>query len=115
MSATQPALPPAGNLAEQLATRFAERIEQRLLAPGSRLPSVRDCARRHGVSPSTVVGAYDLLQARGLVLARPQRGFFVREPRRVPAAGLAGAPTPGLRGPAAASAVPLLRATPGEG
>lgn len=72
-------------LAEQLAARLAERIEQRLLAPGARLPSVRDAAARHGVSPSTVVGAYDLLQARGLVIARPQRGFFVRgrwTPRR---------------------------------
>jgi DNA-binding transcriptional MocR family regulator len=66
------------SLSEQLAGRFAERIGQRLLAAGARLPSVRDCARRHGVSPSTVVGAYDLLQARGLVLAKPQRGFFVR-------------------------------------
>ncbi len=69
----------SASLAEQLAGRFAERIGQRLLAPGARLPSVRDCAQRHGVSPSTVVGAYDLLQARGLVQARPQRGFFVRE------------------------------------
>jgi DNA-binding transcriptional MocR family regulator len=67
------------SLSEQLAGRFAERIGQRLLAVGARLPSVRDCARRHGVSPSTVVDAYDLLQARGLVQARPQRGFFVRE------------------------------------
>ena len=67
------------SLAEQLAARFADRIGQRLLAPGARLPSVRDCAQRHGVSPSTVVGAYDLLQARGLVQARPQRGFFVRD------------------------------------
>lgn len=65
-------------LAEQLAQRFADRIGQRLLAPGARLPSVRDCATRHRVSPSTVVGAYDLLQAQGLVEARPQRGFFVR-------------------------------------
>ena len=40
---------------------------------------MRDCAQRHGVSPSTVVGAYDLLQARGLVQSRPQRGFFVRD------------------------------------
>ena len=72
-------------LAEQLAQRFAERIEQRLLAPGARLPSVRDCAERHRVSPSTVVGAYDLLQAQGLVEARPQRGFFVRAPRAVQA------------------------------
>jgi DNA-binding transcriptional MocR family regulator len=68
-------------LAEQLAARYAERIEQRLLAPGARLPSVREAARRHGLSPSTVVAAYDQLQARGLVEAQRQRGFFVREPR----------------------------------
>ena len=92
MPATQPPLQgtpslvargASASLAEQLAARFAQRIGQRLLAPGARLPSVRDCAQRHGVSPSTVVGAYDLLQARGLVQARPQRGFFVRD---VPAA-----------------------------
>ena len=68
-------------LPEQLAARFAERITQRLLAPGARLPSVRSCAQRHAVSPSTVVAAYDLLQARGLVEARPQRGHFVRDLR----------------------------------
>ena len=84
MTTTQPTDTPLAHaasltLAEQLAARFAERIGQRLLAPGARLPSVRECARRHAVSPSTVVGAYDLLQARGLVQARPQRGFFVRE------------------------------------
>jgi DNA-binding transcriptional MocR family regulator len=66
-------------LVEQLARRFAEHIGQRLLAPGSRLPSVRDCARHHAVSPYTVVAAYDQLQARGLIEARSQRGFFVRE------------------------------------
>lgn len=81
---TQPTAPTLARaasttLAEQLAGRIAERIQQRLLAPGARLPSVRDCAQRHAVSPSTVVAAYDLLQARGLVQARPQRGFFVRE------------------------------------
>jgi DNA-binding transcriptional MocR family regulator len=69
----------AQSLTEQLATRFAERIRQRLLAPGARLPSVRQCAALHGVSPSTVVAAYDQLLAQGLVVARKQRGFFVRE------------------------------------
>ena len=66
-------------LTEQLAERFASRIRDRLLAPGSRLPSVRQCAAQQGVSPSTVVAAYDLLQAQGLVEARRQRGFFVRD------------------------------------
>ncbi|WP_430419380.1 PLP-dependent aminotransferase family protein [Methylibium petroleiphilum] len=65
-------------LTEQLAERYAERIRSRLLAPGARLPSVRDCAQRHGVSPHTVVAAYDQLLAQGLIEARRQRGFFVR-------------------------------------
>lgn len=65
-------------LTDQLAQRYAERIQARLLAPGARLPSVRDCAQRHGVSPHTVVAAYDLLMAQGLIEARRQRGFFVR-------------------------------------
>lgn len=72
-------------LTEQLATRFAQRIRDRLLAPGARLPSVRQCARQQGVSPSTVVGAYDQLLAQGLVEARKNRGFFVRELAQSPA------------------------------
>lgn len=70
---------PSQPLAEQLAARFAERIRTRLVAPGARLPSVRECARQQGVSPSTVVAAYDKLLAQGLVEARRQRGFFVRD------------------------------------
>lgn len=73
-------------LSDQLAGRYAERIRQRLLAPGARLPSVRECAQRHAVSPSTVVAAYDQLLAQGLVEARRQRGFFVRGQTAAPAA-----------------------------
>ncbi len=67
-------------LGQALAQRVAERIQRGALAPGARLLSVREGARQHGVSPSTVVAAYDQLQAQGLVEARRQRGFFVREP-----------------------------------
>ena len=67
------------SLTEQLAERFASRIRNRLLLPGTRLPSVRECARQQGVSPYTVVAAYDQLLAQGLVEARRQRGFFVRD------------------------------------
>ena len=68
----------AATLSEQLCAQFAGRIRDRLLPPGSRLPSVRDCARRYALSTQTVVAAYDRLQAQGLIEARPQRGFFVR-------------------------------------
>jgi DNA-binding transcriptional MocR family regulator len=71
-------------LGEQLARHYAQRIGQRALQPGARLPSVRECARSHGVSPSTVVAAYDRLQAQGLVEARRQRGFFVRGSNAAP-------------------------------
>ena len=67
------------SLTEQLCTRFAERIRTRLLAPGARLPSVRQCAQQQGVSPSTVVAAYDQLLAQGLIEARKNKGFYVRE------------------------------------
>ena len=67
------------SLTEQLASRFAERIRTRLLAGGTRLPSVRQCAQQQGVSASTVVAAYDKLLALGLVEAHKNRGFYVRE------------------------------------
>ncbi len=70
---------PSLTLTEQLAGRFAARIRDQLLPPGTRLPSVRECARQQGVSTHTVVAAYDMLLAQGLVEARRQRGFFVRD------------------------------------
>lgn len=72
------------SLTGQLADRLAERIRNRLLAPGARLPSVRECARQQGVSPYTVVAAYDQLLAQGLVEARRQRGFYVRDAAPAP-------------------------------
>jgi DNA-binding transcriptional MocR family regulator len=115
----------AQSLTEQLATRFAERIRNRLLAPGARLPSVRQCAEQQGVSPSTVVAAYDQLLAQGLVEARKNRGFFVREtsPARADeppsAAALSEMASPQFssfhwmvarRGPAPVNATALIRA-----
>ena len=111
----------AQSLTEQLAERFAERIRNRLLAPGARLPSVRQCALQHAVSPSTVVAAYDQLLAQGLVEARKNRGFFVREaaPARTQdrstsaplAPAAAGSPTRGTPGAAAPGGAPPVNAT----
>jgi DNA-binding transcriptional MocR family regulator len=102
------------SLTEQLSARFAQRIRDRLLAPGARLPSVRQCAQQQGVSPSTVVAAYDQLLAQGLVEARKNRGFFVRESRGEPGAaatpespGGSPASTAAVASPATRSYVPI--------
>ena len=104
------ARPGASTLGEQLATRVAERIQRGALAPGARLPSVREGARQHGVSPSTVVAAYDQLQAKGLIEARRQRGFFVRDPGTGGRAGTSDLSHPSglLRPSAHAPAAPMV-------
>ncbi len=96
-------------LSEQLAERLAERIRTRLLAPGARLPSVRHCAQTQGVSPSTVVTAYDRLLAQGLVQARRNRGFFVRDLPPGPSAGTSGGAAPEAARPAPVNAAALIR------
>lgn len=53
------------------------RIANRGLGPGDRLPSVRRFAETMGVSPSTVVEAYDRLEAEGVIRARRGSGFYV--------------------------------------
>ncbi|WP_425350199.1 PLP-dependent aminotransferase family protein [Methylobacterium platani] len=52
------------------------RIATRGLAPGERLPSIRGLAAAMGVSPSTVVEAYERLAAEGAVRSRPGSGFY---------------------------------------
>jgi DNA-binding transcriptional MocR family regulator len=65
---------------ESLAQDIAESIAAGSLRAGDRLPSVRETSRSRGVSPSTVFEAYYLLEARGLVQARPRSGYFVNGP-----------------------------------
>ena len=58
-------------------TAIRTKLTARALSPGEKLPSIRRFATTMGVSPSTVVEAYDRLAAEGLIRARPGAGFFV--------------------------------------
>ena len=53
------------------------RITGKMLNAGDRLPSIRRLAGAMGVSPATVVEAYDRLVAEGTIRAVPKSGFFV--------------------------------------
>ncbi|MDL4861935.1 GntR family transcriptional regulator MpaR [Halomonas elongata] len=64
---------------ERFADEIAELIRNGVLAPGGRIPSVRQASRQYGISPSTVFQAYYLLEDRGLIVARSRSGYYVRE------------------------------------
>ncbi len=66
----------------RIASDLASLIDGGQLAPTQRLPSVRELARQRGVSPTTAVASLRHLEQRGLIVARPQSGFFVA--RRAP-------------------------------
>jgi DNA-binding transcriptional MocR family regulator len=62
---------------EALMSVVRAKIANRALGPGDRLPSVRRFAETMSVSPSTVVEAYDRLEAEGVIRARRGSGFYV--------------------------------------
>ncbi len=75
-----------------IAENIAGLIADGSLRPGDPLPSVRSAAEQRKVSKGTVVQAYSVLEARRLIEARPQSGFYVRahapSAARLPRAGL---------------------------
>jgi len=77
-------VPRAGDLASSqplyagLAASLQQLIEQNTLRPGHRVPSVRRMSLQRGVSISTVLQAYTMLENRGYLEARPQSGYYVR-------------------------------------
>ncbi len=63
---------------QELADRLSALIQQGTYPSGERIPSVREMSRQQGVSISTVLQAYYLLEDQGLIEARPQSGYYVR-------------------------------------
>ena len=61
------------NIGMLLETRIAEGIYR----VGDRLPSVREASRSLGVSLTTIYHAYNVLESKGLIRAKPQSGYFI--------------------------------------
>lgn len=63
----------------QILDQIKYQVASGALRPGDRLPSVRELARRLPVNQNTVLKAYDLLAAEGLLTRRQGDGTFVED------------------------------------
>lgn len=70
------ALPPYAQVTAQVATM----IRSGVLAPGTRLPPIRQLARDLGLAVNTVARAYRELEEQGLVATRGRNGTVVAAP-----------------------------------
>ncbi len=66
-------------LIDQIVSSIQTAIEQHVLRPGDKLPSVRTLAREQDLSPYTVAEAYQRLTVSGSVVARPGSGYRVAQ------------------------------------
>ncbi|TFC53065.1 aminotransferase class I/II-fold pyridoxal phosphate-dependent enzyme [Cryobacterium sp. TMB3-1-2] len=91
-----------------IAAALGRLISTGRIAPGERLPTVRDLAGGLGVSPATVSHAWQALSAAGLIFSRGRSGTFVREqsPHWLPAR------TQSLAGHLSDTRIDLSRGTP---
>jgi DNA-binding transcriptional MocR family regulator len=64
-------------LYQEFSERMADLIRHGTYPPGERLPSVRQASQQNGLSISTVLQAYSLLERQGLIEVRPQSGYYV--------------------------------------
>ena len=76
---------------EQVRAQVTAAVDAGALAPGDRLPTVRELAANLGLAPNTVARAYRELEAAGTVVGRGRRGTFVADQPQVGARGDAGA------------------------
>lgn len=65
-------------LYHQLAEQIHGLVRAGTLRAGERVPSVRRLSQQQGVSVSTVLQAYQRLEAIGVIEARPQSGYYVK-------------------------------------
>ncbi|MBW5481175.1 GntR family transcriptional regulator [Streptomyces bambusae] len=68
----------------QVADAIRAEILSGALAPGAKVPSVRDLAKQYSVAVMTAQSAVEILRGDGLIYTSPGRGSFVRDQVEAP-------------------------------
>ncbi len=64
---------------EQIKASFEKLIVTEALAPGDKLPSVRELATELAINPNTIQRAYKELEAEGIICSVQGKGSFVSD------------------------------------
>ncbi|MDO8278311.1 MAG: PLP-dependent aminotransferase family protein [Burkholderiaceae bacterium] len=75
----QPARSTGITLVERMVQRVSAQIDEGVIGPGAKVPSIRAQALLQGVSRFTVVDAYERLVALGYLESRKGSGFYARQ------------------------------------
>ncbi|HSH65804.1 MAG TPA: PLP-dependent aminotransferase family protein [Bacteroidia bacterium] len=62
---------------QRLANNIEHKINNEVIKLGDKLPSIREMCREYGVSMSSALQAYYVLEGKGLIESRPQSGYYV--------------------------------------
>ena len=71
---------------EAIANRLEDQIRRKVYRHGEQIPSIRELCRIEKASPGIIHQAMGLLEARGLIEARPRSGYYVTARTLPPAA-----------------------------
>ena len=64
-------------LYQKIASTLGSQIRSGILKTGDKLPSLRTVCNEYGISMNTATQAYIEMESRGLIVSRPQSGFYV--------------------------------------
>lgn len=88
-----PPLDPNLSKVQAVAQWISQRIQWAVYSPNQRVPSIRQLAKKLGVSAFTVTQAYEHLVAENVLTAKPGSGFYVRAQSILPAIESSALPT----------------------
>lgn len=65
---------------QQVMDGIKEMVARGILAPGERIPTVREMAAELSLNPNTIAKAYQRLEQEGIIETMRSRGTFIAEP-----------------------------------
>ncbi len=62
---------------KQIIDSLFQAIEKRILKKGDKVPSINEICAEFGLSRDTVMGAFNELKAKGIILSQPGKGYYI--------------------------------------